>query len=32
MKNATRNLPKWDKASRDTPKTDYKFSMENGFD
>lgn len=32
MKNATRNLPKWNKASRDIPKTDYKFSMENGFD
>jgi hypothetical protein len=32
MKNATRNLPKWSKASRDMPKTDFKFSMENGFD
>lgn len=32
MKNSTKNLPKWAKASRDISKTDYKFSMENGFD
>ena len=32
MKNLSKNLPKWSNAPRDMPKTDYKFSMENGFD